>query len=80
MRRKTFLGLFLLVISTLIIQAQERQNIWNDLENPKMFDQNKEAAHASFIPFKGIDAALTKKKAAIGILQKLEWNLEVQLG
>ncbi|MDQ2178157.1 glycoside hydrolase family 2 TIM barrel-domain containing protein [Marinifilum sp. D714] len=62
MRRKTFLGLFLLVISTLIIQAQERQNIWNDLENPKMFDQNKEAAHASFIPFKGIDAALTKKK------------------
>ncbi|MCY1634331.1 glycoside hydrolase family 2 TIM barrel-domain containing protein [Marinifilum sp. D737] len=62
MRRKTFLGLFLLVTSTLIIQAQERQNIWNDLENPKMFDQNKEAAHASFIPFKTIGAALTKKK------------------
>lgn len=62
MRRTTFLIVFLLIISAINTIAQERSNIWNDLENPKMFDQNKEAAHASFMPFKSVTAALTKKK------------------
>ena len=33
-----------------------------DLENPKMFDRNKEAPHATLMPFKNIEAAMTKKR------------------
>ena len=33
-----------------------------DIENPGMFNQNKEAAHATFMPFRSIDEALTKKR------------------
>jgi len=33
-----------------------------DIENPEMFNQNKEAAHATFMPFRSIDEALTKKR------------------
>lgn len=33
-----------------------------DWENPKMFDQNKEAPHATLMPFKSVEAALTKKR------------------
>jgi len=62
MRRTTFLAFILSMISISHSIGQEKQNIWNDLENPEMFDQNKEAEHASFLPFKSIDAALSKKK------------------
>ena len=33
-----------------------------DIENPGMFNQNKEAAHATLMPFRSIDEALTKKR------------------
>ncbi|MCZ4695552.1 DUF4981 domain-containing protein [Ancylomarina euxinus] len=33
-----------------------------DVENPGMFNQNKEAAHATLMPFRSIDEALTKKR------------------
>ena len=33
-----------------------------DIANPGMFNQNKEAAHATFMPFRSIDEALTKKR------------------
>lgn len=33
-----------------------------DWENPAMFDQNKEVAHATLMPFKDENAALTKKR------------------
>jgi beta-galactosidase len=33
-----------------------------DWENPKMFDQNKEAAHATLMPFKTLNAALSEKR------------------
>ena len=33
-----------------------------DWENPKMFDQNKEAPHATLMPFKSEDAALSQKR------------------
>jgi beta-galactosidase len=36
----------------------------NDWENPSMFNQNKEAPHASMMPFSSIDNALTKKHKA----------------
>ncbi len=35
-----------------------------DLENPLMFDQNKEKAHATLMPFKDEASALTKKRKA----------------
>ncbi|TAJ11786.1 DUF4981 domain-containing protein [Marinilabiliaceae bacterium JC017] len=35
-----------------------------DWENPKMFNQNKEAPHATLMPFASVDAALTKKRNA----------------
>lgn len=35
-----------------------------DWENPEMFDQNKEAPHATMIPFKGKAEAISKKRNA----------------
>lgn len=41
-------------------QAKEKnKTLW---ENPRVFDQNKEAAHATLMPFKSLEAALTKKR------------------
>ncbi|MGQ1788429.1 glycoside hydrolase family 2 TIM barrel-domain containing protein [Saccharicrinis sp. GN24d3] len=38
----------------------EKQTL--DWENPKMFDQNKEAPHATLMPFGSVEAALSKKR------------------
>jgi beta-galactosidase len=38
--------------------AQQQMSDW---ENPKMFNQNKEAAHATLMPFQTVDQALTQK-------------------
>ncbi len=43
-------------------QLTAQQPFPEELENPKMFDQNKEAPHATLMPFKDLDAALTKKR------------------
>ena len=37
---------------------------WSDLENPLMFNQNKEKPHASVIPFENIQQALSKRPMA----------------
>jgi len=37
------------------------QNQSPDWENPNMFDQNKEAAHATLMPFRTVNEALTQK-------------------
>lgn len=50
-----FLGLFV----SLGLAAQSP-----DWENPEMFDQNKEAPHATMMPFKGKEEALNKKRNA----------------
>lgn len=46
----------------ILLQLPAQQVFPEDLENPKMFDQNKEVPHATLMPFKGLDAALTKKR------------------
>jgi len=33
-----------------------------DIENPRMFNQHKEAPHATLMPFESLEAALTKKR------------------
>ncbi len=38
------------------------QNEVPDWENPQMINQNKEAAHATFIPFRTVNEALTQKR------------------
>lgn len=50
---------FALVISNTIIAQQEFPA---DLENPKMFNQNKEEPHASLMPFDNIANLLNNKK------------------
>lgn len=55
--------LSLIVLNVFLAIGEERKNNKNDWENPKMFDQNKELAHATLMPFKSIDAALTKKRS-----------------
>jgi len=48
------------MVSLFTVQAEEK----NDWENPKMFDQNKEAPHAVMMPFSDVNAALTKNRNA----------------
>jgi len=45
-----------------VAQAQESNLEILDWENPKMFNQNKEVAHATLMPYKTVDAALSKKR------------------
>ncbi len=45
-----------------VAQAQDSNLEVLDWENPKMFNQNKEAAHATLMPYKTVDAALSKKR------------------
>ncbi len=54
--RKRLLPVLIILISNQLI-AQP-----NDWENPKMFDQHKEAPHATLMPFKDELSALTKKR------------------
>ncbi|MBK3520005.1 hypothetical protein JIV24_21920 [Carboxylicivirga sp. N1Y132] len=42
------------------VEANEKK----DWENPKMFNQNKEAPHASLMPFSSVENALTQKHEA----------------
>ena len=53
--------LLMMLISTSIYAKNTQKNDW---ENPRMFNQNKEAPHASMMPFSTIDNALTKKHKA----------------
>ncbi|SMO52249.1 beta-galactosidase [Saccharicrinis carchari] len=43
-----------------------------DWENPKMFNQNKEAPHATLMPFESEQAALTKKRKESVFYQSLD--------
>ena len=43
-----------------------------DWENPKMFNQNKEAAHATLMPFESEQAALTQKRKESVFYQSLD--------
>lgn len=51
----SFLFVSIFILSTL---AQTQTPDW---ENPKVFNQNKEAAHATLMPFRTINEALTQK-------------------
>ncbi len=53
-----FLFSFILFLST-VSNAKEQLPDW---ENPKMINQNKEATHATFIPFKTVNEALTQRR------------------
>lgn len=55
---KSFVSAFLIFVG---VHAKAQTSDW---ENPKMFDQNKEAAHATLMPFKDEVSALTKKRNA----------------
>ncbi len=50
---------FVLLIANLGIAQQEFPA---DLENPKMFDQNKEEPHATLMPFDNIESLYKQKK------------------
>ncbi|NIA31529.1 MAG: DUF4981 domain-containing protein, partial [Actinobacteria bacterium] len=54
-----FASLLLVLGSTL---SFSQQNPFKDLENPKMFNQNKEEPHATFVPFADVESAMQKKK------------------
>jgi beta-galactosidase len=49
---------FILFFSSVI----NAQNTLPDWENPQMINRNKEATHATFIPFRTVDEALTQKR------------------
>jgi beta-galactosidase len=49
---------FILYFSSVI----NAQNTLPDWENPQMINRNKEATHATFIPFRTVDEALTQKR------------------
>ncbi|MEN8116350.1 MAG: beta-galactosidase, partial [Bacteroidota bacterium] len=54
--------LLLPIISILFVAISVvAQNETPDWENPQMFDQNKEKAHATLMPFRTVDEALTQK-------------------
>jgi len=55
---------YLLIINFILlgILSGMSQIAVNDWENPQMFDQNKEKPHASYIPYKNLDNALTFDK------------------
>ena len=55
---------FALITAIALILFPESLKGQNDLENPKVFDRNKEAPHATLMPFSTIDNALTKKRVA----------------
>ncbi len=54
--------LSLMALAAFTASAQTKESKITDWENPKMFDQNKEAAHATLMPFKSLESALTKKR------------------
>ncbi len=55
----TLLILLILIVDASFLTAQNQLPDW---ENPKMISQNKEATHATFIPFMTVDEALTQKR------------------
>ncbi len=62
MTKHLFIYLFA-VAALLNAQPASADNL-NDWENPKMFNQNKEAPHASFMNFSNMTDAITKKHEA----------------
>ncbi len=60
--RKLTICMLLLVIGITSFTLHAQINEIEDWENPKMFDQNKEAPHTTLMPFKSVQAALTKKR------------------
>ncbi|WP_430816744.1 glycoside hydrolase family 2 TIM barrel-domain containing protein [Carboxylicivirga sp. RSCT41] len=59
-----YLLVSLWALAHLLITQPIPANELNDWENPKMFNQNKEAPHASFMNFSNMNDAITKKHAA----------------
>lgn len=53
-----------------LLSAQEQ--VVPDLENPQMFDQNKEPAHATLMPFRTVDEALNSKRHQSVFYQSLD--------
>jgi len=48
-----------LLVNCNLANAQSQVSDW---ENPQMINQNKEAAHATFMPFRTVEEALTQKR------------------
>ncbi len=64
--KSVILGLVLMSLFFIPLAAQVP-----DWENPQMFDQNKEAPHATMIPFSNFEEALTKRSIASPYYQSL---------
>jgi len=63
MEKKLISTIFLVsLLFGFVSQAQNTNVKVLDWENPKMFNQNKEAPHATLMPFMTIDSALSKKR------------------
>lgn len=64
-RSKLLLSFGILILTSLSSYAavkKDKESGTPDWENPKMFNQNKEAAHATLMPFKDEKSALIKKR------------------
>lgn len=57
--KKKIISIFLTIVLSYSVTAQKKHFEWED---PKVFARNKEAPHATLMPFKSIDAALNKKR------------------
>ncbi|MCF6357919.1 MAG: DUF4981 domain-containing protein [Draconibacterium sp.] len=56
---KNFSLSIIILLFAIVINAQNEVPDW---ENPQMINQNKEATHATFMPFRTVDEALTQKR------------------
>lgn len=60
-------GLLMVIVAVFTsLSARAVNNVPDrpDWENPKLFNQNKEAPHATLMPFASVEAALTRKRNA----------------
>jgi len=57
-----FVSILLVLVAFCTSPSFSQQNPFKDLENPKMFNQDKEEPHATFIPFADVKSAVNKKK------------------
>lgn len=64
----TFIFELIFAFNTSFVNAQNEVPDW---ENPQIINQNKEAAHATFMPFRTVDEALTQKRNQSGFYKSL---------
>ncbi len=57
-------SIYLMIVAVFLNVGTTKATALKDWENPKMFNQNKEAPHASFMTFSNMTAAIAKKHEA----------------